>query len=412
MSDDGTVTDSSGSLNDSSGGDSVTETSTQSWGSRLGDSLKSVLIGLALVAVSCVALFWNEGRAVQTARSLAEGSGLVESVDTGSVDPAREGHLIHVTGPVATTAPLSDPDFLVSATAVRLVRKAEMFQWKEDKHTEKRKNLGGSEETVTTYSYERAWQTGRVDSARFHQQTGHINPPARYTGRSVVATDATLGAFRPGTNVLDHIVAKDQLPVEQSALEALRARIQGGVEVVGGMIFLGANASSPQVGDQRISYMLARPETISVIGRQSGSGFDTYQTKAGDRLLMVEEDSVSAADMFRSAASMNKIVTWIIRLVGVVLMFVGWAMIFSPLVVVADVVPLIGDVLGVGAGLVAGLLTAVLAPLIIAIAWFWYRPLVAVIILGVGLALAVGFKLVGSRMAPTPAPGPLPAPAR
>ena len=37
-------------------------------------------------------------------------------------------------------------------------------------------------------------------------------------------------------------------------------------------------------------------------------------------------------------------------------------------------------------------LTAILAPVVIAIAWFWYRPLVSVVVLAVGLGIAYGFK--------------------
>ena len=48
-------------------------------------------------------------------------------------------------------------------------------------------------------------------------------------------------------------------------------------------------------------------------------------------------------------------------------------MILNPLVVVADVVPFIGNVLSAGAGVVSLALTAVVAPVVIAIAWLWYR---------------------------------------
>src|SRR4051812_752026 len=51
-----------------------TEHSSQSWGSRLLESIKSVLIGLVLFVVAFPLLFWNEGRAVHTAKCLAEGS--------------------------------------------------------------------------------------------------------------------------------------------------------------------------------------------------------------------------------------------------------------------------------------------------------------------------------------------------
>jgi hypothetical protein len=84
-----------------------------------------------------------------------------------------------------------------------------------------------------------------------------------------------------------------------------------------------------------------------------------------------------------------------------VVMCLGFVLILRPLVVVADVVPLIGYILGAGAGLVALLLTAIVAPLIIAFAWLWYRPLVSIITLLVGAALAFGFKMLAARRAQT-----------
>jgi hypothetical protein len=138
----------------SSGGftDSFTETTSTGWFSRIGQSIAGVLFGIVLILGSGVLMFWNEGRAVQTARSLAEGQGVVVDVDAARVDPGNDGKLVHVTGDLKTTAPLNDPEFGVSVPAARLVRTVEMYQWKEDSHTEKSKNFGGSEEPVTTYT--------------------------------------------------------------------------------------------------------------------------------------------------------------------------------------------------------------------------------------------------------------------
>jgi len=133
--------------------DSFTEVTTKSWTTRIGESIKGVLFGLVLIGGSGVFLFWNEGRAVQTQRSLAEGASLVVSVDAARVDPANDGKLIHLSGDLKSGAALTDPDFTVSATALRLVRAVEVYQWKEEAKSETRRNVGGSEETVTTYEY-------------------------------------------------------------------------------------------------------------------------------------------------------------------------------------------------------------------------------------------------------------------
>jgi flagellar biogenesis protein FliO len=379
--------------------DSFTEVTTKSWGSRLGDSIKGVLFGLILIVGSCVFLFWNEGRAVQTERSLTEGASLVVSADPARVDPANDGKLVHLSGDLKPGAPLADPDFMVSATALRLVRIVEMYQWKEESKSETRKNFGGSEETVTTYEYHRVWSESRNDSSRFKRPEGHVNPQMAYRAASYASRDATLGAFRPGANVVEKLPTNDAVPLEPSLARKLSGRVKGPVHVADGRIYLGDNPSDPRVGDLRISFKIAPGGPTSIVGRQTGTGFADYQTRAGDRLLMVRPGTMSAADMFAAAQSENRIFTWILRLAGVIAMFIGFLLILNPLVVVADVVPFIGSILSAGAGIVSLVLTAIVAPVVIAVAWFFYRPLVSVVVLAIGLALAYGFKRWASQRA-------------
>src|SRR5437764_12420378 len=124
--------------------DSYTETTRKGWTTRIGESIKGIVLGLVLVVASCVGLFWNEGRAVQTAKSLAEGQSLVVDVDGGRIDPVNDGKLIHVTGTMKAGTATDDAEFGVSADGLRLVRAVEMYQWRQEEKTETRKDVGGS----------------------------------------------------------------------------------------------------------------------------------------------------------------------------------------------------------------------------------------------------------------------------
>ena len=55
--------------------DSFSETTTTSWLQRIINSFIGALIGLVLIIASIVAIFWNEGGAINAARALAEGAG-------------------------------------------------------------------------------------------------------------------------------------------------------------------------------------------------------------------------------------------------------------------------------------------------------------------------------------------------
>src|SRR5260221_13048094 len=83
-------------------GDSTTSEGPSSWLGRIGQSFAGVIFGFVLIVAACILIFWNEGRAVKTARSLTEGEGVVRTVATDKADPGNDGKLVHVVGPLAT----------------------------------------------------------------------------------------------------------------------------------------------------------------------------------------------------------------------------------------------------------------------------------------------------------------------
>lgn len=384
--------------------DSFVETTSTSWLSRLGQSITGVLIGIVLIAGSIILLFWNEGRAIVTARSLTEGGKAVVDVAPQPIDPANDGKLIHVSGDAKTTAPLADREFGVSTKALRLVRTAEMYQWQEDRHEETQKSLGGSEQKVTTYTYKKVWSDRPINSQNFRHPEDHANPQKKFGRLNVTARDATLGAFQLGAPLLDLLPTNAALQLDREAADPLKPNMPN-VQVVDGKIFIAANPDSPQIGDYRISYAYAAVGPVSAIGRQAGATIAQYQTRAGDRLLLAVNGQQSATDMFKQAEEENRIFTWVIRLCGVLAMWLGAYLMLRPLVVVADVVPLIGSVLGAGAGLVAMAFTAIVAAAVIALAWLWYRPLVGASVLVMGLVIGfAAHRLAGQRNAARPKP--------
>jgi hypothetical protein len=376
--------------------DTFVETTTKSWGSRILESITGVLFGIVFILGSMVLLFWNEGRAVQTERSLAEGGKVVTDVAPDPLDAANDGRLIHVSGTGQATTALLDTEFGVQAAALRLTRVAEMYQWDEDKQTETRKSFGGSEETVTTYSYHQTWSDRAINSSNFHQRDNHTNPPKKYNRRDINAADAKLGAFQLDDRVLNLLTARDAVTVEAAVVDKLKPSIVN-IQALDGKIYIGADPAQAHVGDYRISYRSVPNGPLSVIGQQAGPGFAPYQTKAGDRLLMASIGTQSATAMFKEAEENNRILTWIIRLVGMVAMWLGAFLILRPVVVVADMVPLIGSILGAGAGLVALAFTAVVGTAIMALAWLFYRPLVSVVVLAVGVAAGFGLHRLAAR---------------
>ena len=387
-------------------GDSFTETTHRSWGERLMSSLVGALVGLALTGGSIIGLFWNEGRAVQTHRSLNEGASAVVAIDPSKIDPVNEKKLIHASAPLVAAGTLRDPDTGLALPGLRLERAVETYQWVEKTETRRQKNVGGSEETVTTYTYVKEWHGGRVDSGRFKQPGGHQNPEPILKPATFVAEQATFGAFKPGQHVVRAAPGLTAVRPEPGQIEALRARYGVKVHLADDHIYVAANPQSPEVGDTRIIYRIVRNGPFSIVAMQTGSDLSPYQTRAGDRLLMVRAGTKSATEMFAAAKSDNTILTWVLRGVGALVMLIGFSLVLNPLVTLGDVVPFIGTIVGWGTGLVALFLTLIGASLTIAVAWFWYRPLVAVAVLAAGgvLAYLTGRLGASRKAAPTTSP--------
>lgn len=438
--------------------DSVTEVTSESWFGRLGSAIKGVLIGGVLFVIAFPVLFWNEGRAVQTAKSLDEGAAAVVSVEIDKVDKANEGKLVHITGKAETDETLMDPDFGVSANAIRLTRQVAMYQWVEKTKKKEKKKLGGGKETTTTYNYSTEWSPTLRDSSKFHTPTGHANPAAIAFGEfSTKAEAVTVGAFKLSPALIGQCngnqslsVSSDDLPdplalrlqavgtdgsqgfympltppkatpaippaeetpapaadaldaepiaaVESDAVEPATTEPAATEPSRPSLPALSAIPTAPTVGDVHITFAVVEPAEVSVIASQIGDTFEPYQTNAGNALNMLKMGTKSADLMFAEAQSANKMMTWILRIVGFVLMLVGLSLVLRPLAVLGDIVPFIGSLIGLGSTLVAGVCALSFSLLTISVAWLFYRPLVGVPLLLAGVAALVFlFRMVSQR---------------
>lgn len=387
--------------------DSFSETTHVGWGSRLIESIKGVGIGFLLVGISVFGLFWNEGRAVHRQQALEEGAAAVIPVNADKVDPANNAKLIHVSGPATSAKGLADDQFdIKAADALRLNRKVEMYQWEQNEKTETKKNLGGSEDKVTTYTYDKVWRDTLINSSQF-KKPGHENPQQMpYNSASTNADDVKLGAFKVNVVVLDHLtpnkaVAPAGAPVENATPAAPESKTKRAYTVSNGMLYFG-NASNPAIGDARIAFTEFPAGPVSIVARQKGDTFEEYPAKTGG-VLLVQAGSISADAMFKQAEEENRTLTWIIRAVGFVLIAIGFGMMFAPFVTLADVVPIIGSVVGAGT-FVAAMIFAIPVWLItVALAWVYYRPVIGIALLAAAIAVPILFAMFRSKKTVQPA---------
>ena len=390
--------------------DQFTEVSHESWFSRLKGAVKGIAAGFMLFIAAFVLLFWNEGRAVKDYKTLKEGAGAVVSVPADRIDPSREGKLVHLSGKAVTEETLRDPEFGVTANALRLERTAEMYQWQERSESKKEKKLGGGEETTTTYSYSKAWSESLISSSGFRQQAGHENPGSMpFSSQEQSARQVTLGAFSLPPSLTSKISTAQPLPVSADA--PLPENTAGRkIWRHGSGFYLGEDPNTPQVGDLRISFSVVLPTEVSIVAQQRGSSLEPYRSEAGGSIELLQTGTHTAAAMFKSAQQSSKLLTWLLRLGGFILMLTGLNLMLKVLSVTADIVPIFGSLVGAGTGIVSFLLAGVLSLLTIAAAWVIYRPLIGLSLLAAAAALiwAVRSKLRAKQPAAATMPPPPP----
>src|SRR6185437_12305303 len=138
--------------------------------------------GASLIVAGLLLIGFTE----HTDRLRAQGEdalgGFVLSGDEAKPGPASDGQLVFVSGVVNIAQLASDAQFDVSAAAVALVRKVEMFQWHET--------------NGELRSYDQDWIDHPVDASKFAQPAGHTNPGAfPFAGARFNSTDVRVQGF-------------------------------------------------------------------------------------------------------------------------------------------------------------------------------------------------------------------------
>ncbi len=434
----------------------VEKTST-SYGGRLGNALKGIVAGVVMFIGGTILLFWNEGNFVKLIRAVQEAQGVAVAVsDVSTVDPELEGKLIHASAPAATDEVLTDSSFGISENAIALRRNVEYFQWKESSRTEKRDKLGGGQEQTTTYTYNKDWSHSPVNSRNFkdpeYQASNYVW--LEISDARQFAEDVSFGAYKLPSFFIEQIGGAEaadvnppadqitaweatirqhpQIPKVEAATTAAAAPVaapEAGeteeaddsaatpdeatspapdvasatdsprVHVSGATVYFGQSPASPAVGDLRVSFTRVLPHDVSLIGQVNGQTFGRYVAKNGKTISRLEDGIVSIDEMFAHEQQENKMQTWLLRLVGVIVVCAGLRAILGIFEALAKVIPFLGTIVGAGIGFVSGVFGIAWSLIWIAIAWLRYRPLIGVPLLAVAIGCIYLIK-TRSRQAP------------
>ncbi|HNR91870.1 MAG TPA: TMEM43 family protein [Dokdonella sp.] len=211
--------------------------------------LAATLAVLALVAAGLA--WWSQDD--RLTRGGASSTQPLTATDD-RIDPANEGRLVRVEGRLGVEGVAIDTELGISSDAALMLREVEMYQWHERCLAD-----------ACTHSV--AWSSEPVDSARFTEPAGHLNPtPFPLLAARFSAPTLRLGAFRVAPDLL---VALPSVPRPVSAAE-LAPNLAASFRDVEGVLFSGDDPANPAVGDLRVRYHIVATGPVTLTGVQRG----------------------------------------------------------------------------------------------------------------------------------------------
>jgi len=337
--------------------------------------------GCILFLVGTGLLYWNEGRAVHTTLSLDEA--LQDSI---SLDPTEDlendynGRIVHITGPLITGEPLTEPDYNIQVQAVKLKRRVQMYQWVEESVEH---NYGGSVASVETesrsYYYVLEWRDDLINSRSFFIQSGHRNPD-RFPVESAtqIADAAFIGRYELGQEIKEKFnsyveVTSDERPEDPS------------IKLHLGLYYHSRDIFNPEVGDVRILFSFAgrEGELYTIVGKLEKNKLVPYKSSRGIDILFVHPGELSVLEVFKLEHQSQRLRTWSFRCLGWTLLFFGVTCTSTLLHIILSRIQILSVLapdpnFPIAANMI---LSFSLALIIASVAWILHRPVIGAALL-------------------------------
>lgn len=386
--------------------DQFTEVKTTGYGSRIIDSIKGIFFGLILFIASFGVLYWNEGRVDMS--TIAKTAIEVSSGQV-SADASLAGKLVSTTGIVNSDKTIGDNLFLKPDKFIAIKRDVEMYAWVEKSESHTTSNTGGSSTTTTTYSYAKEWTENPQPSSNFKHPEDHTNPQKSLDSTENKVTAATIGAYGFDPQAIS-LPSLTRIPLSADKLNLGNENTL----IDGQYVFVprnkGSNYQNPQIGDMRVSYLVLTPGfNGTAFGQLNGSKIDSYTDSQGHNLYRL-----FAGTREQGIATLHSEYTmwlWILRGIGFLMMWFGLSMLFGPISVILDFLPIFGSISRSLIGGISFLVALVLSIVTILVSMVLHSLTAVLIALAIAIiVMFLGIKAMKKKRAPLePAPNSTPS---
>lgn len=371
----------------------------------MGRAVAGVGAGLLMFLGSFGVLWFNEGRTDMS--KVAEGATIT---DAAAADPAVNGQLVSVSGTLESGQAIGDPNYLKPGNYLRLQRQVEMYAWVEKKEVHREKTVGGEEIERTEYNYVKQWTSHPQSSDEFYLYEGHVNPELTISEETFHAASGNVGVWG-----LDPAEAKlppsepVTLTAEQLKLprgKKARRRIKTNDEYY--MIGWGTLAE-PHIGDVRLSWTaVPSGADVTVFAQADTSAAEPalvpYMHEGKDKLYRAvvggHEEAIALM------ATEHKVMTWLLRIAGFLMMWIGMSLVFGPLHAIMDIIPVIGQSSRFLVGVALFPVALVLSILTIIVSIIAHSFIALMITLTLLVGGGIAFFMIRRRNAAPPTPEP------
>lgn len=391
--------------------DKVSVTNHHSYWSRVKNSASKIWWWILLVIVSIFLLSRNEHNFVEQKKALKEWAELVQKTNSEQIDSSLNGKEVYLYWDTTSDAEsLKDTTFGIIVDDLKLARTVEMYQREETSDTKCTDNVWGSEDCTTTYEYYKTWDDNKIDSQNFHETEWHTNPnnwefeSNEWTKSPIKVWAYTLSdVFINQLNKFEKINLDEQNIIVPEKYKTTKTQNTNNVDSNNdsylywdsntgdnnyenfhqhqNYIYIWKDENDPQIWDLKITFSSVKEWTVSIIWMQQNNTLTSYTTSNNRNIALLENGIVSAEKMFLNAQEANKLLTWIIRIIWLILMYSWFSMIFQLVETIAKVLPFLSNILWIGTWIISFCCTLVLWFVTIWIARLVVRPITGIICL-------------------------------
>ena len=154
------------------------------------------------------------------------------------------------------------------------------------------------------------------------------------------------------------------------------------------VLYFGRVPGSPEVGDGRVTFEKVVPAKVTIMAVVDGDSFKPYKAKNGKRFQTLVMGKKSGDEIIEGEKEANNMILWALRILGIMIIIGGLKGIFGFLETILKVVPFIANIFGWGVGIVCTVVGIVWSLIVIALAWLFYRP-----VLAISLLVVAGFLI-------------------